>query len=114
MNGMAGMDNTDNITKQLYTLEPIEGEGRGLVFITWKVPVGITAGPAGPKNLQLMVSFSDGTKTWLSNTYSQLNVGETLVNGNTQQPEDWDLFKDYVTEVIEEYFSSNNFVIDAN
>lgn len=116
MNGLAGHDNTNNITKEPYTVEISEGTKEGLVFITWKVPNGITSGiHTGPVGFSIMLGFEDESgNRWFSNTYSNLKVGSNLYNGSIQEPSDWNVFEDYVGDVIKKFFEENNFVLDAD
>lgn len=115
MNGFAGKDDTDDIVKTNYTVEITDRNKEGLVLITWKVPAGVTAGPGGPNNIQIMLCFQQGeTKKWYTNTYSQLKIGNNLFNGEVQRPSDWDMFEDYVNEAVQHYFENNNFVFNAN
>ena len=114
INGSAGVDNTDDIEKSEYTTEIDQRNKEGLVFIRWKVPAGITAGPGGPNTLSLMIGFEAEGKKWYTNTYSNLRVGENLFNGKIDNPEDWNIFEDYIGEALEKFFNENNFIIDAN
>ena len=116
MNGLAGYDNTDNITKELYAVEIGEGTKEGLVLITWKVPNGITSGIyTGPIGFSIMLGFADEKgNRWFSNTYSSLKVGSNLYNGSIEEPSEWDVFEDYVGEAIKNFFEEKNFVLDAN
>lgn len=116
MNGLAGYDNTDNVTKELYTVKIDEDIKEGLVLITWKVPNGVTSGVStGPVGFSIMVGFEDREgNRWFSNTYSNLKVGSNLYNGSIEEPSKWDVFEDYVGEAIKNFFEENNFVLDAN
>lgn len=112
MNESRGMDNDSNrITKQLYTEEISNRNKEGMVLISWKVPAGITAGTAGAKPLSIMIGIEQDTKKWFSNIYSNLKVGENLFGMNTGEPEKWGLLDEQVTTIINEYFEKNNFII---
>jgi hypothetical protein len=115
MNDARGMDNdTNRITKQLYTEEIADRNQEGLVLISWKVPAGITAGSNGLTGLSVMIGIEQGNKKWFSNTYSNLKVGENLFGVEIDTPSEWGLLEAQVTNIINEYFEKNNFIIDGN
>ena len=114
INGFSGSDYIYNATKQLYSVATDTSQKNGMVFITWQIPEIVTAGPAGPSEMQIMLCFENGGKKWYTNTYRGLTVGQNLYNGEVEQPKDWDMFKNYIYEAIESYFVDNEVVIDAN
>lgn len=115
MNEQRGLDDdTNRITKQLYTEEITERNKEGLILISWKVPAGITAGSNGPTSLSIMIGIEQGDKKWFSNTYSQLKVGANLFGAELGNPKDWGLLEEQVSQAIEEYFNKNNFIIETN
>lgn len=115
MNGFAGKDDRAmDITKNYYVANTEDLRNTDLILIAWRVPVGITAGPGGPGPLKVMLCFEHEGKKWYSNTYSNLTVGENLFNGEVERPSDWDMFEDFVSEAVLDYFGNNNFIFDAN
>jgi hypothetical protein len=61
-----------------------------------------------------MLGFEIEGKKWYTNTYSSLKIGENLFNGKIDNPTDWDIFEDYISDALEKFFNENNFIIDAN
>lgn len=115
MNGLYGASlQGKDIVKKLYTSEIEDRNNEGLVFITWNVPAGVTAGPAGPNPMSIMLGIEQNGKKWFSNVYTSLKVGNSMFATNGQPSEEWDLMEDYVKDIIDQYIDSNDFIIDSN
>ena len=114
INGRRGVCTSENeslVVKQLYTEEIDDRNNEGLVLIRWKVPNGITAGNNGPGTFSIMLGFEQDGKRWFSNVYQHLNIGESLVQIEPGESEDWGVLEDAVKSIIDEYFINNNFII---
>lgn len=114
INGRRGVCTSENeslVVKQLYTEEIDDRNNEGLVLIRWKVPNGITAGNNGPGTFSIMLGFEQGGKRWFSNVYQHLNIGESLVQIEPGESEEWGVLEDAVKSIIDEYFINNNFII---
>jgi hypothetical protein len=112
-----------NISKQLYIPEINNRNSEGLVLLTWDVPDGITCGTIGPGKLEVALEFAlikdtKPEKKWITNTYKELVVGNTLMKivvTDEETGESGWLTTDAVTAVINNYFQSlDNFIIDGN
>ena len=114
MNELIGLDK-DNITKQLYTPELSDRTREGMVLISWKVPVGLTAGNGGPGKFKVALGIQDANHRWCSNTYDKLTVGHSLFEYNPDgEPEPWGLTTDFVEGVIDNYFNNGMIVFDPD
>ena len=114
MNELIGVDR-ENITKQLYSTELSGRKNEGMVLLTWKVPVGLTAGNGGPGTFKIALGIQDSTHRWCSNTYDKLEVGHSLFEYHPDgEPEEWGLTTDFVEKVLEDYFNNGMVVFDPD
>lgn len=102
---------TTSISKRLYAEEIFERKNEGLVLLTWLVPKEITANSkAYAGQFSIAVSVESNNNTFMSNTYSKLEVGDSLIRSSipvdpSQPPEE---LKTAVFKYIEEYFTIND------
>lgn len=108
-------DKTSNrIEKKLYTAEINNRNSEGLVFIKWTVPDFVTSGTAKPEDIKVAISIHSNSKTWYSNTYSNLKIGDNVfrvVDSENDIPES---LEEHITEIMDSYLSGNEFIIDGN
>lgn len=113
INGKKGIDSS-NITTELYSVDLDSANYEGMVLLKWKVPPGITGG-VGPGQLQIAVHISTEQARWTSNAYNGLQIGHSVFEYQGEEaPEEWNLTTDFVKEIIEDYITNNDFVINAN
>lgn len=100
--------------KELYSAE-IDGHNEGLVLLTWEVPKQITSNAhAYIGNFDIAIGFAEGPEddkiTYLSNTYSNLAIGDSLLRAAMPVIPDEPIenFKEGVFKTIDEYFAINN------
>lgn len=117
INGKKGIDsNSDNITKELYSVDLSNIDNEGMVLLKWKVPPGVTGG-VGPGKLQIAVHIynNNNTTRWTSNAYNDLQIGHSVFEYQGEEaPEEWNLTTDYAKEIIEDYFEEGTIIFDAN
>jgi hypothetical protein len=114
MNELIGVD-SENITKQLYSTEISGRKNEGMVLLTWKVPVGLTAGNGGPGPFKIALGIKNDTHRWCSNTYDKLEVGHSLFEYHPDgEPEEWGLTTDFVEKVLEDYFNNGMVVFNPD
>lgn len=107
-------NDASRIEKRLYTAEINNRNSEGLVLIKWLVPDFITAGTIRPDPLQITLSFYENGKTWYSNTYQNLKVGENIFFDNGIEEEQEGVFEAKIKNIIDDYLSENEFIIDPN
>jgi hypothetical protein len=102
------------IEKKLYTAEIKDRNSEGLVFIKWYVPKHVTAGFTKPESLQITLSFKNETQSWYSNIYPHLKIGDNIFFESEMPEGQEELFDIRVKEVIDNYLSENEFIINGN
>lgn len=107
-------DNESRIERKLYTAEIKDRNSEGLVFIKWYVPEYVTAGLVKPDSLQVTLSFKNETQSWYSNIYSHLKIGDNIFFDSEIPEGQEELFDTRVKEVIDNYLSENEFIINGN
>ncbi len=100
--------------KELYSAE-VEEHNEGLVLLTWEVPKQITSNAnAYIGKFDIAIGFAEGPEgdkiTYLSNTYSNLTIGDSLLRATVPVIPDDPMsdFKDGVFKAIDEYFTINS------
>lgn len=112
---------TENIVKKLYTAEITDRTFDGLVFIEWDVPPEITANEDyGSGKLTISLQFTEYgedanpiQKRWLTNPYNGLEIGSSLFE-IIIEPGEGAITEDYIFDVVNQYFTEQNIVFDAN
>ena len=96
--------------KELYSAE-VDGHNEGLVLLTWQVPTQITSNThAYIGKFNIAIGFAQNENTYLSNTYSNLAIGDSLLRAVVPvvPDEPMDVFKEGVFKAIDEYFAINS------
>lgn len=96
--------------KELYSAE-IDGHSEGLVLLTWEMPKQITSNAnAYIGKFDIAIGFTQGENTYLSNTYSNLTIGDSLLRATVPVTPDDPMgdFKEGVFKAIDEYFTINS------
>jgi hypothetical protein len=108
-------DKTSNrIEKKLYTAEINNRNSEGLVFIKWTVPDFVTSGTTKPESIKVAISIHSNSKTWYSNVYPNLKIGDNAFRITTAENETPESLESYIKELIDNYFSDNEFIINDN
>lgn len=104
----------DNIERRLYTEEIANRNKEGLVFIKWLVPNSITCNINNyVGKIDIVVKFSSNEKTWYSNMYSNLTIGNNdIIMVELDDGEHTNT--DQINKIIDEYFENQEVIFDSN